>query len=90
MRKTKKIELTKDAKHWHRLWSVRLAALMGVITAIEYGAQIIAMIVPNFSGFLDEKEYGITMAVLLSIQQVAKFIKQPSLSEDVNNERESN
>lgn len=81
----KKIALTKDAKYWHKLWSSWLYVALMVVTALEGLSQFAAAIIPAWQGVLSPEQYILFVAVISTIQQVSRFIKQHKLTEGESN-----
>lgn len=68
------IELTKDAKHWHKLWSVRLIALVPVLMALE-------PLLPLWGVVLPQGLFNWLAAIVSTAAAIARVVKQNKLSE---------
>lgn len=76
-----KIVLTRDAKHWHKLWSSWLYAGLMIVTVLEGLSQFASAIIPIWQGVLSHEQYVLLVAVVSTMHQVARFIKQKKLTE---------
>lgn len=73
------IELTKDAKVFHRLWSFWPAALVVVVSFLE-------LTMPAWQEILSAKQYAVLVIAFTASGQVLRFIRQKKLSKEVNGE----
>lgn len=71
------IELTKDAKHWHKLWSMRIIALIPLLVALE-------AILPLWGVVLPAGLFNALTAIVGTAAAMARVIKQTKLSEGAN------
>lgn len=78
------IELTKDSKHFAKLWSTWLYFLLMAVTALEGLSQVVAIALPHWEGLMTQKEYMVFVALTSTVQTVSRFIKQSKLSEAVD------
>lgn len=76
-----KIELTRDAKVWHKLWSTWAYSILMIVTILETASQLASIILPVWQGFFTQQQYAIFVAVMATIQHFAKFIKQRNLTD---------
>lgn len=74
------IELTKDVKVWSKLWSTWAWWILMAVTILEGASQVVSIVLPVWQGVLTKEQYAIFVAVVATIQHVAKFIKQKNLT----------
>lgn len=74
------IELTKDAKVWSKLWSTWAYWFLMTVTFLEGASQVVSLVLPVWQGMFTKEQYAIFVAVMATIQHVAKFIKQKNIS----------
>ena len=79
-----KIELSKDFKHWPRLWSVWCAAGVITVSVLEIASQMGLGIAPLWKEIISPDVYPKVVAGLSTLGIVARFIKQ-----GINHESES-
>ena len=75
-----KFELSKDSRHWHRLWSVWCAFAVVVVSCMEIASQMGLGIAPLWKEIIDPDTYPKIVAGLSTLGIVARFIKQSCLS----------
>lgn len=73
----KRVQLTEDAKVWHRLWSNQAAILSAITTA--------QALLPFWQGVVPDQYFVIAGAVLSSLAFILRNIKQPGLQGKVKN-----
>lgn len=73
------ISLSKDLKHWRRLWSVWLSAAVTVVSGMEIAAQLGLGIAPLWREIVSPETYPKIVASLSTLNIVARFIKQSYL-----------
>lgn len=84
------IQLSKDFRHGHRLWSVWCAIAVALVSAMEIASQMGLGIAPLWKEIIDPETYPKIVAGLSTLGIVARFIKQGCLSiEDNSNVQES-
>lgn len=81
------IELTKDAKVWGKLWSTWAYWLLMAVTFLEGASQVVSLVLPVWQGIFTKEQYAIFVAVMASIQHIAKFIKQKNLTSKNHEQR---
>lgn len=79
-----KFELSKDSRHWHKLWSVWCAAGVMIISVLEVASQMGLGIAPLWKEIISPDVYPKVVAGLSTLGIVARFIKQ-----GINHESES-
>ena len=79
-----KFELSKDSRHWHRLWSVWCAVAVVIVSGMEMASQMGLGIAPLWKEIIDPDTYPKIVAGLSTLGIVARFIKQ-----GIKNEPES-
>lgn len=84
------ISLSKDVRHWRRLWSVWCSAAVAVVSGLEIASQLGLGVAPLWREILDPETYPKIVAGLSTLGIVARFIKQSCLSvEEEKNVSES-
>lgn len=77
-----KIELIKEIKSFHKLWSVQLMSLLAVFSFLE-GA------LPYWQTIISPSVYPWVVGIISTLAALARFIKQNDLIKDENDEQQS-
>jgi len=79
------ISLSKDIKHWRRLWSVWISVVVTLVSGIEIAAQLGLGIAPLWREIISVETYPKIVATLSTLNIVARFIKQSYLHVEETN-----
>lgn len=69
------MKLTNDAKQWHRLWSVRLAAIAAGLAALE-------ATLPLWSDVVPDNVFAAMSSVVAVGAAVARVIRQAGINDE--------
>lgn len=83
-----KLKLSKDAKHWWKLWSVWCSFAALLLTGFEMSAQAGLSIAPLWREIIGEESYLKVMASLMTLSMATRFIRQTCISVKENSDVE--
>ena len=66
------MKLIPEAWQWHRLWSVRLALLAGLLSALE-------LVLPLWSDLFRPRVFAILSTVVAFAAAIARVVQQPNV-----------